>query len=519
MKSESNTTSQPYHNTGVTGERSSSPLDEPFPGNCTTCLPGYPTEYCDYKEKYCVKLSDSYSIVGTDGSFLYNTPHRLNTPCTPLYLQMLEDESYAIVCHESSYDILRFKSDGSAELDGPLSYIEMGGILVEHVSSSNNHHQANLYQVGLQDGYIATRDVKQGLDGFIATPDSCETEPLVFRPTFSRAGLLFLQCTASNSNNQAYFLCSVTSENCQMLDLCASPLPSPPGSTGSNTFTTTCGDTLTVYNTNNVSEYRSVSFDSTIASDFPLDGNTRLIKTGSSQYVVSVDTFLSGTGWSGIVTLKDTGSCSDVSKLIPPGIYAAACKNDSLYDIRLVNITSGQSLGPMQGLTEEPRDIFFEAQEPPTPVPSSSSPETTRTHPYTSEPPSPRPSTVSYDIPTSSIIGVQNIPPTNPPTSDKTRSVSARTAWIIAAVVVAVVFLLIVTLVVFIFRYRTWSRFSACALRCRKKYPTEEQNVEHSNRSITVCYPSDPTSSLASSSSSVTTVAIPETCLQSESQA
>ncbi|CAI8053597.1 hypothetical protein GBAR_LOCUS29308, partial [Geodia barretti] len=334
------TTSQLYNYTGVTGNRTTSPLSEPFPQDCTTCLPGYPTEHCDYEKGYCVRLSDGkYAIVGINGSFLYNSPQQLNTPCTPLYLHRLEDESYAIICLESSFDVLRFKDDGNPELDGLSSGdVGAGGILVEVVGHNNNHRQANLYQVGLEPGYISTREVKQGLGGFIAIPKSCIADSVSFRPTFSLTGLFFLQCT-TNSNDQAYFLYLVTSHNFQRLDLCANPLPSPPDSTGGDTFTTACGDTLTVYNTNDVSQYRSLSFDGSITSESTLDRNTRLIHAGNSQHLVSLDRFLKDNGSSAAVTLESTPNCS-ISKLIAPDVYATACQSDSFYVIRLDNVSS-----------------------------------------------------------------------------------------------------------------------------------------------------------------------------------
>jgi hypothetical protein len=511
---DNSTTSQLYNYTRVTGERTISPLSEPFPQDCTTCLPGYPTEHCEYEKGYCVKLSDAkYAIVGTNGSFLYNSPQQLNTPCTPLYLHRLEDESYAIICRESSFDVLRFKDDGNPGLDGLSSYVGAGGILVEVVGHNSGHRQANLYHVELQPGYVSTREVKQGLDGFIAIPESCVADSVSFRPTFSLTGLFFLQCT-TNSNGQAYFSCSATSENCQRLDLCASPLPSPPGSTGGNTFTTACGHTLTVYNTNDVSQYRSLSFDGSIASESTLDRNTRLIQAGNSQHLVSLDTFLKDDGSSAVVTLENTTNYS-ISKLIAPDVYAMACQSDSFYCIRLVNISSGQHLGPILGLTEEPRDILFESQEAPT-TPSHDPPEIAVTTRYTSEPPSPTPtinSTVATDIATTSTTAGPNLPPTNPPTSRRKISLLAE-AIIIATVVGGIIVIILVTILVIIFKCRASKRsqFSTFALRCARKYSTEEAGREQSNRSIRVCGPTNPNSSLASSqsssTSSVTTVAI-----------
>jgi hypothetical protein len=506
------TTSQLYNYTGVTGNRTTSPLSEPFPQDCTTCLPGYPTEHCDYEKGYCVKLSDGkYAIVGINGSFLYNSPQELNTPCTPLYLHRLEDESYAIICLESSFDVLRFKDDGNPELDGLSSYVGAGGILVEDVG---NNRQANLYQVGLEPGgYIATREVKKDFDGWIFIPESCIADSVSFRPTFSLTGLFFLQCT-TNSNDQAYFSCSVTSHNCQRLDLCANPLPSPPDSTGGDTFTTACGDTLTVYNTNDVSQYRSLSFDGSITSESTLDRNTRLIHAGNSQHLVSLDRFLKDNGSSAAVTLESTPNCS-ISKLIAPDVYATACQSDSFYVIRLDNVSSGQHLGSMQGLTEEPRDILFEAQEAPTSPP----PEIAVTTRYTSPTPTTT-STVATDIDTTSTTTEQKLPPTNPPTTRRKTSVSTE-AYAIAAVVVVIAVTVIIVVLVFIFKCRAnkRSQFSTFALRCRRRYPTEEANIENSSRIIAVRNPTDPQSSLASSqsssTSSVTTVAIPESGSQS----
>ena len=511
MVNDNTTTSQLYNYTRVTGNRTTSPLSEPFPQDCTTCLPGYPTEHCDYEKGYCVKLSDGkYAIVGINGSFLYNSPQQLNTPCTPLYLHRLEDESYAIICLESSFDVLRFKDDGNPELDGLLSYVGAGGILVEVVG---NNRQANLYQVGLEPGYIATREVKQDLDGWIFIPESCIADSVSFRPTFSLTGLFFLQCT-TNSNDQAYFLYSVTSHNFQRLDLCANPLPSPPDSTGGDTFTTACGDILTVYNTIDVSQNRSLSFDGSIASESTLDRNTRLIHAGNSQHLVSLDMLLKDNGSSAAVTLESTPNCS-ISKLIAPDVYATACQSNSFYVIRLDNVSSGQHLGSMQGLTEEPRDILFEAQEAPTSPP----PEIAVTTRYTSPTPTTT-STVATDIDTTSTTTEQKSSPTNPPTTRRKTSVSTE-AYAIAAVVVVIAVTVIIVVLVFIFKCRAnkRSQFSTFALRCRRRHPTEEANIENSSRIIAVRNPTDPQSSLASSqsssASSVTTVAIPESGSQS----
>ena len=375
---EDSITLQPYNSTSVAGDRIHvPPVDTVFPGTCTTCDFGTPSEYCEYENQYCIKLSDtSVSIVAVNGSLLYGSPYMLDGACTPRYLhrlgRMTYGMTYGIICRESSYHRFSFGEDGNPVLHG----IENGepgarsGILVR--SSSGN-----LYHVELIESIISIHDIGQSTSVYHEIHSNCIRGSFALHPAFISNGQFHLSCKSENGDpvNRLY---SVKNEDYEPLELCANPLFSPPtSSTGIDTFAVNCSKTLMIYQTNNAAQTYSTSFNSSIASLLYLDKNTLLVDTRSEQHIVVIDRFMNGNGSDGIATLEDTFNCSLLYKLITPNIYATVCRTGLHYEVRLLDKTRRQELSPITDLTTPPRNIFFDAQA--TSSPPSSDP--TITHP------------------------------------------------------------------------------------------------------------------------------------------
>jgi hypothetical protein len=458
VKTEDSIIKQPYHYTSMAGERTITALPDGFPLTCTTCDPGSPTEYCDYDAGVCFKLTNlDISLFSTNGSLLYGSPYALDNQCTPRYLQKLNGRKYAIVCKESSYQLFQLAEDGSPVLhrigyglDGAT-----GGILVQSVGSL-----PELYHVELMAGYIFTYEVDRSKEGHM---EPICAQDLLLHTTFSSRGLFFLSCS-SVSGSRRFFLYSVETHNFQELELCANPLPSLPGPTGDDTFAVACGNSLTVYSASNVTNSWSASFEGSIVTSKYLDHTTVLVDTGNKHHIVNVETSMYSGASDGIVTVNDTATCSLVQKLITPDVYATACRRGALYEVRLVNKTSGQSLAPIENLTMEPQDIYFEAQEPPPTSPDTpaDTPENTGTPPAgTNDIPPPSDQPIAPTAAAGSTSAAPEIP-SNPQSPTSAGNVSPKptldSTHATIVIAVATVVFVAVTLLVLLFVYMRMSK-------------------------------------------------------------
>ena len=464
--------SQAYHFTNATGEPTTFPLPDGYPlQNCTTCDTGMPTDYCDNEDERCFRISDTgISIVaGTNGSLLYSSPYSLGSGCTPRYLHQLDKDKYGIICHESSYRLFYIEEDGGGPVLSELSHaVGSGGILVQ----TTRDFETYTIHVEIKSGYILTHEIESSTNGFFPEDgyEGCAPHSLSLQPTFA-SGLFFLHCTTDAG--ERHFLCR---QRCTEVDICSNPLPSPPSTTGGrNTFVAVCGDTLTVYDTNDVTQNYSASFGCNISSHSYLDKDTLLIETESEQHFVTVDTFFNSHGSAGVTTLENTDVCS-LHKLLTPDIYATVCRNGLLYSVRIFATASGQELGPIQNLEHQPWDVYFEKQEPPvpspTPTPTPPSPETTDTTNYhTTDAPSPHETLTPNSTTTAPPKTTSSVTPTNSTNSANpvTIPVSVKVALAIAAVVVAIVVLVLVSLLVLLFR---------CRSRRKEKFPTQVEDRE-----------------------------------------
>lgn len=465
--------SQPYRFNGVAGEPTTTSLPEGFPQNCTTCESGLPTEYCDHKKQLCVKLTGrNVSILSTNVSLRDGSPYPLDgTTCTPRYLHQENKMTYAIVCEQSFYQHFHLREDGSPELGGISQRSGVGGILVQGLSSSSNHPE--LYHVEIQENpsyaYIITYEVYRHHEGQIF-PEygfiACSPDSLTLHPAFSLTGRFFLYCL--KYNNQAYFWCSVYTTECIELELCSDPLPSPPGHAGIGTFYTVCGNTITIHNTNNVAEKRSLSFNSSISSHTYLDRNTLVVSTENQQHILTVNKFLKSNSSGDVLTLENTTYCS-LQKLISPDVYATACQNDSSYNIRLVSVKSRQSLGTIEGLPEEPRGIYFNAQEPPPPSSPTSlhTPESTENGQHATE----RQLPVTTFTLTTTTDATANPTTTTPPTP--TAATGPKNELIVILTIVSCVVFVVVAIGLFIFICNVKKK-QYCNALCRKERRPEQ---------------------------------------------
>ena len=509
LVNEDSITLQHYNSTRETGERIDTSLSEVFPGTCTVCDSRFPTEYCEYEDGYCVKLSNtSVSVVALNSSLLYSSPFMLDPACTPRYLHRLDRITYGIICRESSYHILRFGENDGPVLEGIVDEATgaSGGILVCSPSGE-------VYHVELLESFLSIYGTKWGSPQYRFVTECVGT--LKFGPTFASNGMFHLSCV-TDSGSEVDQLYSAVNEEHELLDLCADPLFSPPASSaGISTFAVACAETITVYETNNVAERYSVSFGSSIASHFYLNHNMLLVDTGTEQHILAIDAFISSNGSDdGIATLEDTRNCLLLNKTLTPDIFATVCRNGLAYDVRLLDTTRGQELSPITNLTKRPKDIYFDEQElevPLDPYDSTASPLDVTP----SDSPIPTPGgTITHTKTTGSAISPYAAPTISlAPTASPDSITPFRYIIPIGAVTAVAIFLLIVSL---LFRWR-WKHRKSRSCDLERHHPV--QVVDKQGTSAlgitnlgTISQSPSITSGYASSNSSITFAQpIPET--------
>ena len=460
LVNEDSVTLQLYNSTTESGGPIDTPLADVFPGMCTVCDPLYLTEFCEYEDGYCVKLSDdSVSIIAMNGSLLYSSPYMLDSECTPWYPHRLDQMTYGIVCRESSYHILRFGEDGPV-LERNMQGSGSGGILVPSPSGE-------LYHVELKDSILVVYGTKSSHPQYRFINSSCVSS-LKIRPTFTSSGLFHLSC-ATNSGSQVHLLYSANNGDYEhQLALCGDPLFSPPTSSpGIDTFAVACGKTITVYETNNVAESYSMSFNSTILAHSYLDKGMLLVDTGTKQHVVAVDTFVNSSGSDGIATLENTLNCSLLKKALTPDIFSTVCNNGLYYSVRLFDINRRPELSPIANLTKQPKDIYFEEQVLEVPLPPSSD------HP-TAVPSTPNNSLIQTPLvhtlgtkTTNSAVST----PTNSPTP--THSLAVRYIISACAVILAIAVFPLAAFLLFLWRWRHGRKARSCDFSSRTHHPVQ----------------------------------------------
>jgi hypothetical protein len=461
LVNEDSITLQRYNSTHETGERIETSLAEVFPGTCTVCDSRFPTEYCEYEDSYCVKLSNtSVSVVALNSSLLYSSPYMLDTACTPRYLHRLDRKTYGIICRASSYHILRFGENDGPVLEGIVDGTTgaSGGILVCSPSGE-------VYHVELIESVFTIYGTK-GLSLEYRFVTEC-VGSFDFRPTFASNGMFHLSCV-TGSGSQVNQLYSAINEDHEMLYLCEDPLFSPPASSaGINTFAVACAETITVYETNNVDERYSMSFGTSIASHFYLNHKMLLVDTGTEQHILAVDTFIGSNGSDGIATLEDTRNCLLLNKTLTPDIFATVCRNGLLYDVRLLDTTRGQELSPITNLTKRPKDIYFDEQE--LEIPPGSTPDIT---------PSDGPITTPMGTITHTNTTSSALSPYATPTISlaPTPSPDSRTLFpyiIPIGVLVTVAGFLLMVYLLFVWRWKHRNKSRSCDLERRTHHPVQ----------------------------------------------
>ena len=381
-------TEQPYPFISGIEECTDIPLDEHFPLPCTTCDTGAPTELCNYKTEVCIKLSDSHiSIINMNGTLLNQIS--LDDRCTPRYLQKLKSLSsdhYALVCKEASYYHFRVTATRSIVDATFIAGQGTDGILVESVRTEFGQRRISLHHLELDTGVIYPYNVFHGTHESSIYPDySCIEDSISLHPLLTLNGRFIISCSTASTSERVYFLHSVDYYDGDPLplSLCGDPLPSPRG----HTFTVACEATLKIYMKNDTAQYHSKTFSSKIVSHSYLNSATVIVNTGNQQHIVNLDLYVATGGIEGVLTVDDTTNCSYVQKLITREIYATACRDATMYDVRLVNRTNGQKLAPVENLTRKPLDVYFAPSPPPTPGPPSSPPNTMTTLTLTTRPP------------------------------------------------------------------------------------------------------------------------------------
>ena len=421
-------TSQPYPQTN--GERTTTAIAANFPTPCTVCDSGAPTENCNYEEGVCTKLSnEDITYITTNGSVLYG-PFSLSSDCTPRYLQTFSSTKFAVVCQESSYLLFDFASS-PIPLDEPI--IGEGGILVQF-----NNNDEDFYHIEIVGGYVfSLHNPRYSTPAMVYHP-GCVQGSLLLHPLFSLSGFFILSCILDNKE-RAYFMYHVVNHDTPIsLDLCGDPLSSL---NHGDTFAVTCDDTVTVYMTENVSNYRSFTFETNITFRSYLDSTTLLLVTGNKHHLLEVDTFMSSSGLDGIHT-ADAINCTFPLKLIAPDLYAMTCNNGTEYGIHLIALTNGEVLAPVENLTAKPLDVYFHFDVL-SPSPSSaisqeatSFPTVTPSRTITTATVESMNTTVPVEEPTPTV----NMVDAGPPETSKHTIITAATvvAFVIAFVVIAV---------------------------------------------------------------------------------
>ena len=352
MVSAENVMSLPYPDTNEEN-RTIMPLSEDFPSPCTTCNVHIATEDCNFEKGICFKLSDgSVSLTGTNGSLLYDSPFILDSECTPWRFRRLDDVQYGILCKEFSYQV--FDVD-NRHLD-QIQYDTVGAtdsILVK----SNGH----LYHVALASGIvIIVYDVYHGEQYPIFADSDC----INLISIHSLYSLRFILSCSTADRERVYFLHSlVPQSDHEFIDLCDEPFSFP----GSETFGVTCNEILTVYMTDDISNQYSRSFETTIISQSYVDNTTLLVDVGDQQHIVNTNTFVQSNGSDGILTLNNTTNCSLTKKLVTPELYATVCENGDLYTVRLFDIWNGVELPPVDNLSIQPLNVYFQLALQPSP--------------------------------------------------------------------------------------------------------------------------------------------------------
>ena len=328
------------------------PLSEDFPSPCTTCNVHIATEDCNFEKGICFKLSDgSVSLTGTNGSLLYDSPFILDSGCTPWRFRRLDDVQYGILCKEFSYQVFNVDNRQLDQIQyGTASATD--SILVK----SNGH----LYHVELVSGIVIVYDVYHGDQYYISADSDC----INLISIHSLYSLRFILSCSTADRERVYFLHSlVPQSDHEFIDLCDEPFSFP----GSETFGVTCNEILTVYMTDDISNQYSISFETIIISQSYVDNTTLLVDVGDQQHIVNTNTFVQSNGSDGILTLNNTTNCSLTKKLVTPELYATVCENGDLYTVRLFDIWNRVELPPVDNLSIQPLNVYFQLALQPSP--------------------------------------------------------------------------------------------------------------------------------------------------------
>lgn len=341
------------------------------------------TEYCNYKRRSCIRLSDTAISVITTNISLSRQSYSLDSSCKPRYLQRLGQKKFAVVCKGASFQVFHHVSEPQLENivhgeDGALEGILVqSGIFLFHVEVDPYHLDLILY------------NVRGGSVFDYVLPDSECTHSLSLHLTFSR-GTFFYSCL-TDADERLYFLYRLADDVSVPIRICNDPVSSE-----GSTYAVACNDALTIYMKSNIEESHSKNFTSPIKFFKFLDRTTLIValETGS-EHIVNVQTFMNTNGTDGVYTLHDASDCTP-SKLITPRVYATVCTSGALYSVHLYNTTNGEVSMSVANLTERPLGLYY-VFGPPIPTSPATPPTselttstnstdmTTNQHPSTSE--------------------------------------------------------------------------------------------------------------------------------------
>ena len=239
------------------------------------------------------------------------------------------------------------------------------GIFIQSARTVFGPRRINFHHFELDTGVIYSYNVFHGT--CVYNPDNSCTEDSI--SLHSPLPFIVL-CSTAAAEEQAYFLHSVDYYDGDPLPLYLSPL--------SQRSYIYCGmrhHSQDIYEKCHRTIYHSKTFSSKIVSHSYLNSATVKVDTGSRQHIVNVDAYMATGGREGVLTLDDKTNCTRVQKIIKAEVYATACRDDTIYDVRLVNKTNSQRLAPVINLTRKTLDVYF-APTQPIPGPPSSPPNT-----------------------------------------------------------------------------------------------------------------------------------------------